>query len=197
MKKLILSICMILGALIYFNKFQECFGKNTGILPAEHSKFKIGDSFQGGIIAYILKETDTGYDAKVPHGIIAAPSDQSKAIQWYNGTYTKIGAKGTALGSGQANTNAIINNQGEGSYAAKLCADLVIGEYSDWYLPSKDELNLLFLNKDIIGSFSTGTYWSSTEDSKVFYVWRQGFFSGSQTSDDKKEAYEVRAVRSF
>jgi hypothetical protein len=62
------------------------------------------------------------------------------------------------LGTGNANTNTVVSNQGAGNYAAKLCSDLVLGSYSDWYLPSKDELNKLFLNKTAIGGFANNYY---------------------------------------
>lgn len=198
MKKYILSICIISTTLTFSEKLENCFGKSTNISLAYRSKLEIGDKYQGGIIAYTLQESDPGYDAKVQHGLIAAPKDQSEGIQWFNGNYITMGATGTAIGTGAANTDTIVRNQGEGKYAAKLCADLVLGDYSDWYLPSKDELNLLYLNKVKIGGFNNdAVYWSSTMDRKIFYAWRQGFYSGSQASSDKKVIYYVRAVRTF
>ncbi|NQY67337.1 MAG: DUF1566 domain-containing protein, partial [Flavobacteriales bacterium] len=149
-----------------------------------------------GKVAYIFVSGDPGYVVGETHGLIAAPSDQGTSIQWYNGSYTTTGAIATALGTGNANTTAIVTNQGAGSYAAKICSDLVLGGYSDWYLPSKEELNKLYLNRVAIGGFANNYYWSSTED-EFIYAWLQIFPSGNQFSDDKSYTNYVRAVRAF
>ena len=156
----------------------------------------IGQSYGGGVIAYILVSGDPGYSATTPHGLIAATSDQSTGIQWYNGSYTTTGATGTAIGTGLSNTLAIIANQGAGSYAATICNSYTGGGYTDWYLPSKDELNKLFINKGAIGGFASASYWSSSEDG-TGNAWIQVFVSGSQNLFNKFNASYVRAVRAF
>jgi hypothetical protein len=158
----------------------------------------IGQSYGGGIIGYILQSYDSGYSASVTHGLIVAPSDQSSGIQWYNNsTYTITGATGTAIGTGNANTNAIVLNQGTGSYAARLCADLNLNGYDDWYLPSSHELMRLYRNRVAIGGFS-GTYWSSSEYSQ-YDTWSESFdiSQEQQNGSLKSTVYCVRAVRSF
>ena len=153
--------------------------------------FKIGQSYQGGIIFYI--------DSSKQHGLIAAPSDQSAGIQWDNGTQPNdpiTGATGTAIGTGLANTNAIIKAQGAGNYAASLCHNLNLGGYTDWYLPSRDELNQLYFNQAVVGGFTSYYYWSSSEfDSNL--AWYQNFGSDGQDGNFKYFTLAVRAVRAF
>ena len=171
----------------------------TNILIGSHS---IGQSYGGGIIFYI--------DGTGQHGLIAAPGDQSSGVQWYNGSYTTISATGTAVGTGQTNTNAIVTNQGPGVYAAQICNELVLGGYSDWFLPSNDELNLMFLNLKGagVGDFTTlPFYWTSSEadspnsatdaDGLFFDILNGGYSSGFVANFDKSTLGRVRAIRAF
>ena len=99
--------------------------------------------------------------------------------------------------TGQHGLIAAPNDQSaKGWSAAQLCNDLVLGGYSDWYLPSKDELNKLYLNKTAVGNLASAFYWSST-DASYGFAWRQHFGSGSKSSRNKNFPDRVRAVRAF
>jgi hypothetical protein len=157
----------------------------------------VGYSYGGGIVAYLLVIGDTGYDASVQHGLIAAPSDQSEGATW--GCYgTAIsGADGTAIGTGNQNTIDIMVGCSTAGIAARLCGDMELNGYSDWYLPSKDELDKLYLNRVAIGGFVDDYYWSSSE-SNADDAWVQNFSNGGQDGGNfKLTSFRVRAVRAF
>ena len=154
------------------------------------TKLTIRQEYQGGIIFYI--------DASGQHGLIAAQSDLSTNTAWiaWANYHILIGATGQEIGSGRRNTENIVSKLGAGNYAAKLCADLVLNGFDDWFLPSLDELNELYLNKDKVGSFTGDIYWSSTEDNSGS-AWLQLFNVGVQLNNFKSSTSDVRAVRAF
>ena len=149
--------------------------------------FVIGQSYGGGIIFYI--------DGTGQHGLISATTDQSTGAPW-GCSGTTIGTS-TAIGTGQANTTLIVNGCSTAGIAARICDDLVLNGYSDWFLPSKDELNQMYLQKDAIGGFASYSYWSSSQ-SNAINAWYQSFSSGGSSNDVKLvSTYHVRAVRAF
>lgn len=147
-------------------------------------------------MAYFFVSGEPGYVAGQRHGLIAATADQPSQA-WSNIVDVPVGTTLTAIGTGQANTTAIVN-QGATSGAAHYCDDLVEGGHSDWYLPSKDELNKLYPYKDTIGGFGSSAYLSSSENSATL-AWGQNFATGygGQYGYTKNWPNLVRAVRSF
>jgi hypothetical protein len=139
----------------------------------------------------------------------AAPSDCAKT-RW--GAY-QADVKGTktSVGSGKQNTQFIVDylkKTGETGTAAQLCAGLNTGGYQDWFLPSKDELDLMYKNLKAkgAGNFADALYWSSSQSDVGFWsssqfdagVARGKWFSdGSQDYGGKGKTHCVRAVRAF
>jgi hypothetical protein len=166
------------------------------------SDYSIGEKGPaGGLIFYI----NPNYATDGWKYLEAAPSDcqgedNDYRITWYNGTYPETGATATAMGTGMSNTQKIVDIQGNGSYAAKLCSDLTQGGCNDWFLPSKDELNLMFENLYLkgLGSFEPDFYWSSSEYAAL-NAWYQYFEQGYQSNNNFKINYtgRGRAVRAF
>ena len=168
--------------------------------------YSVGDFAHGGIVFWV---DETGQN-----GLVCAKQDQSTDVRWYAGTYGNTQAKGDGPYAGEANTSIIIAAQvaigDDGiTYAARICNELQRQEgaktYGDWYLPSKEELNLMFQNKATIdatatanggSAFASAYYWSSTEDGSN-YAWNQGFGSGNQTQRVRTTHTRVRAVRAF
>jgi hypothetical protein len=97
---------------------------------------------------------------------------------------------------GSQNTVNIVAGCNQAGIAAKKCSDLELNGFNDWYLPDKDELNMLYLNRKKIGSFTDAFYWSSCE-SDAEYAWGQDFYDGTQGRVSKDSPGHVIAVRNF
>lgn len=163
----------------------------------ENGEYNIGDTGPaGGLIFYVNPD----YITDGWRYLEAAPVDQSEVMQWYNGSNVAMDVTATAVGTGKANTQTIIKAQGEGNYAAQLCNDLTLSDYSDWFLPSRSELNKMYINLYLkgLGGFTSGNYWSSSE-SDARGAWFQGFGKGYYLGGEIKGSAvgRVRAVRAF
>jgi hypothetical protein len=158
--------------------------------------YVVGQAALGGVIAYILQPGDPGYKDNLQQGYVAASSDQAASV--WGGSGTSTGATAQAIGTGQANTTAILAATAERPIAASVAAAVTDGGYTDWYLPSLEELRRLYANRALIGGFNTSgvLYWSSSEQSSTtsFTV---NFNSGVTFSRNKTESNQVRAIRSF
>jgi len=169
-----------------------------------YATFKIEDSGTydlcdigpaGGYIFY-----DKGYYSSGWRYLEAAPVSTECEKQW--GSYgTRIYQTETGIGTGQSNTTNIVawlNNHSETGKAAQLCDALTEGGYSDWFLPSLKELNLMYTNLKVygVGGFHDGTYWSSSDDYK-YSAWGQDFHYGGNYYPTKDSTHRVRAIRAF
>ena len=157
--------------------------------------YTIGQAALGGIIAYINGGGSTGTSGFVVTVEDVLTNTPPNASWGCDGTLI-TGADGTAIGTGNQNTIDIMAGCSDVGIAARLCGDLTEGGYSDWYLPSKDELNTLYINRVAIGMPSANVYWSSTEnDSNT--AWSQFFGAGIQGATSKGVSSRIRAIRSF
>lgn len=159
------------------------------------SNLVVGQSYQGGIIAYIYNSGDSGYVAGQIHGIIAAPSNQITGAQW-GCSGTNISGTNTSFGTGAVNTSNIVNSCSTIGIAARICSDLISGGYSDWFLPSYYELEKLYINRNSIGGFSNSVYWSSSQSSSTS-AYGISFVNGGTASNTKSTLLYVRAIRKF
>ncbi len=160
------------------------------------SGYAIGDIGPSGV-GIVLYVSDGG-----SHGLEVSPNDQSLNANWKNSA-TITGGTATGVGTGSANTAAMA---GVLHPAAELCRQYHGGGKLDWYLPSKDELNLMYvnlkaLNPNVSGfgaGFAVALYWSSSEYSAAV-AWTQNLYSGTQFSnlDKINQVVHVRAVRAF
>jgi uncharacterized caspase-like protein len=181
--------------------YAKSFARDAAILAggtvtvtAVKAVMKVGETGPaGGIILYDKGRVSDGW-----RYLEAAPKDQSTNIVWRNGSYKDIRTD-TAVGSGKSNTDAIIAAQGSGNYAASICKNLTLGGYSDWFLPSKDELGLMYTNlkKAGLGGFGGSWLWSSSQYDDYSFAWGQDFSSGGQYDVGKDSSDSVRACRAF
>lgn len=172
---------------------------SNGLSPSarmEQLLVYVGLNYEGGMIYYIYQPGDTGYIPGKTHGLIAAPVDQSSAASW-GCAGSLLGGTNTIIGTGNANTTAIVNGCATPGIAAQICESLVLNGYNDWFLPSKDELYQLYLQKDLVGGFAFDYYWSSSEYDAAS-AWSLGF-QGIPFSlwAVKNSTGFVRAVRAF
>jgi len=148
--------------------------------------------YEGGIIFYI--------SSPYPdlHGLVCAEVDQVSSAEWgCTGTTISMPAN-TDILDGKDNTFLIVNECTETGIAARICHDLILNGYDDWFLPAKDGLDSMYVNlhQAGFGGFSDTWYWSSSQEYDT-EAWSQYFDNGSQSSRNKDNQYHVRCVREF
>ncbi|GHT72343.1 hypothetical protein FACS189456_0580 [Bacteroidia bacterium] len=176
-------------------------GNTLPALPSATKTYKVGDvGPAGGLIFYDKGNSSNGW-----RYLEAAPASTESKVAW--STHSSLNnLKGTniEIGTGKQNTQVIVNyslNNGVSCRAAMVCDNLRSGGYDDWFLPSKSELNLMFvyLQEAGIGGFKAESYWSSSigESWLGTAVWIQHFSNGSQNIERMDYEYSVRAIRQF
>ena len=166
----------------------------------------------GGIIFYVAaSEQTTNYTdlngASITLGwkyLEVAPGevtvDGSTTLKWSSQDSGSYGTE-TGIGSGLSNTYKLLSSASDNLRfpASQACADYGNNtDYDDWFLPSKDELNEIYENRDALGTtFKTDDkYWSSSQYSS-YYAWTQLYDNGGQYNSDFTTDYYVRPVRAF
>ena len=174
---LILAIIVIL----HFN----CFSQGS-----ESKTHYIGEKSGGGVVFYI---DGSGY-----HGLISAEQDQSDGAIWCGGTNTFKKIDAINMSDGFQNTNEIVKQFGNKN-AAGICSELVLNGFDDWYLPSLQELSMMYSQSFVIGGFSMNDYWSSTVAAKdQGTAWGVAFAKkGKQIRQSNGKKFCVRAIRKF
>jgi hypothetical protein len=160
----------------------------------------IGQTYKGGLFFAYIQEGDLGYVDGEIHGLVCSTSDQSTGATW--------GCQGGNIptsdfnGSGSNNTSLIESSCGDANIAAKICSNLTLNGYSDWHLPSKNELKYMYQNLHLngLGNFSTtpgdNFYWSSSQFDNG-QAWYRYFATTNETTGFKNGILRVRAVRRF
>jgi hypothetical protein len=126
-----------------------------------------------------------------------SPAWTDATYAWSGNTNTSIGTTSTAIGSGYKNTLAMISQNNTINKAGTIVREYSGGGFTDWYLPSKDELNQLYSARTQVGGLGGLYYWSSSEDSSG-NSWLQDFSNSfNQSASSKTGSNTVRPVRAF
>ncbi|MFM8513909.1 MAG: DUF1566 domain-containing protein, partial [Bacteroidota bacterium] len=164
------------------------YGPEQSFTTDTTSAMYIGKPYAGGIVFDL--------DSSGQHGLVCAPSNQGSFPWGSDGT--DIQNTSTAAGTGAINTAYIMGGCSQRPIAASVCSDLVLNGYSDWYLPSLGELQMMYsrLYLQGLGGFGGSWYWSSSQVNPI-NAWFMNFYNGFVDYNDKDDYVQVRAVRAF
>ena len=156
--------------------------------PAGIGDCGIGDIGPGGGVVF--------YDAGSvqPWGRFLEAGPALARTEWCDDSTPSVAGTKEWIGSGKKNTELIADACRSG--AANTVSDYDGGGKNDWFLPSKDELNELYKQRDSVGGFEKGYYWSSSQYG-ADAAWLQLFTNGNQDGSDKDGTLGVRPVRAF
>jgi hypothetical protein len=215
MKKLLYTLLSVTIIFSSCEKEEESSSNNNSNNNSNNTTPSIGDFYQGGVVFY-LDGSGGGLICDIED--IASTLNQ---VRWGCINDGISGASSTNIGSGFSNSTAIVNGCNEVGIAAELCYNLTKAGYSDWYLPSQDELNEMYINKSLINSTSLSNggyglnisddddeYWSSSQggyyDEEIGeyiqlseYGFIQRFGDGHQKTWSKDNLACARAIRKF
>jgi hypothetical protein len=177
--------------------YAKSAGNISGVTFFTHH---IGEEFGGGIIFHLWKDS-----SGVEHGLIVNKTDLSASQPWSN-VGILIGTTAQSPWDGLSNSNSIIAQAGHINSAAAMCLNLVSNGQSDWYLPTMQELFMLWNNyytvvmtlKRLQGAseLQPVRYYSSNEENNST-AWTFNFKSGVAFSTIKSNANLVRPIRAF
>lgn len=151
----------------------------------------------GGKVFYSSLDGTTSW-----HFLEAAPTDLSSSFSWSN-DITSCSGLSTSIGSGLSNTELIVLNQGaSGNYSALKAQQYAYGGFTDWFLPSRDELSEIYQNLHLNsgnGLATNSEYWSSSQDANYLQnAWIVKMSNSSNIySMGKLQNKKVRVIRQF
>jgi hypothetical protein len=197
------STAVYIDAISNASSYEERYDRFTftlGALEKGQYKYEVyqdangyaaGDTLGGGLFVF----EDGGY------AYISAAADQSTNAPWgCQGTLILEGASPEAIGQGLINTATIVAGCATSGISARLCDELILNGYSDWFLPSLDELSEMYTKLKVngFGNFANHTYWSSTQAdaNQAFTVNMNNGNQGTHSKGSTSNRY-TRAMRRF
>ncbi len=209
-----------------FETITEDLTVNAQYVKGADASTAIGDYVEGGVVFYIYQSSDDGYVSGEVNGFVCAIDDLSSWKTGWQPDYANNSNSLTALigtssdlGSGKSNTDTIVTYLGTPktseyvyNYSAYVCNTATINAYSDWFLPSKAELNKMYAQKSTINTVAvanggsefqeqntsgTTQYYYSSSETSYAYAYALSFYNGTSENQVKTITNLIRPVREF